>query len=97
MRSYTSESEVIGIIEGIIGAKVTHHRDSQATNTLERKAVFKAAIYAEDAEPVVNSAYNIGAATDRSISYVGSETNPTEQGEIRYLLFETKINPLGGE
>jgi hypothetical protein len=91
--TYKTESAVIAILENLTGARVSHHRDSQPTNTIERKVVFKAVVAAENAESIVNNVCDIGADTSLGIFYVGSESSESEQGEIRYLLFEAKINP----
>ncbi len=99
MRTYASEASVISLIEArllTVGSKarVTVHSDSQGSNTVERTVVFKAAVALEDSEAVVNGMSDIGTDTDRSVSYRGSQVEPTSEGEIRYLLFEAKINPF---
>ncbi|WP_297525127.1 hypothetical protein [Sulfurovum sp.] len=99
MTVYASEADVISAIRIKIEnaghfAKVGFFSDEQGVETLERLAVFRAAIAMEDSEPVINSVCDIGTDTDRGIRYRGSKVEPTEAGEVRYLFFEAKINPF---
>ncbi len=99
MRSFTSEAEVItNIIDRLKDsgsrARVTVFSDMQGSNTVERVAVFRAAVALEDSEAIVNGMCDIGTDTDRAIFYKGSQVEPTGEGEIRYLFFEAKINPF---
>ena len=99
MTSYPSEAAVIDIIvtqlrEHDSKAKVTFFSDVQGSSTVERLATFKAVIGLENSESIVNGMCDIGSSTDRRISYKGSQTDPTGEGEVRYLFFEAKINPF---
>ena len=96
--AYSSEAKVVEVIsskfeEAGSKAKVSFYSDTQGNSTIERKAVFKVAIAAKDSEPIVNKVYDMELATDRRIRYKGSQVEPTEQGEMRYIFFETMINP----
>ena len=98
MTVYNTESEVIVAIESkLLGAdcksKVTPYSDIQGKNTVERVVVFKASVALKDSETIINNTADIGTDTDRSIRYKGSQVEPTEQGEMRYLFFEANINP----
>ena len=97
--SYVSEASVIDIIKARLldsntKARVSVHSDQQLANTVERMVVFKAVVALEDSEAIVNGMADIGTDTDRGISYRGSQVEPTGEGEMRYLLFEAKINPF---
>ena len=99
MISFNSEADVIEKIEERLKssgskARVSVHSDQQLSNTVERMAVFKAAVALEGSEAVVNGMSDIGVDMDRAISYKGSQVEPTGEGEIRYLFFEAKINPF---
>jgi len=101
MRAFSSEAEVISILETKLAEvdcqeRVTFHSDTQRENTLERESVFKVAVEMKNSEAVVNHMINIGLDTDRGISYKGSQVEPTDNGEVRYLFFVATINPLEG-
>ncbi len=99
MKTLTSEAEIISTIITKLSdigskARVTVFSDMQGANTVERVAVFRAAVALEGSEAIVNGICDIGTDTDRAISYKGSQVEPTGEGEIRYLFFEAKINPF---
>ena len=101
MTPFTSESEVITKIAARLtlagaSAKVSLHSDTQAGNTIVRRSVFKAAIALEGSEQYVNAMCDIGTDEDRMLVYKGSQVEPTEAGEVRYLFFEAAINPYKG-
>lgn len=98
MRAFKSEAEVTAEIVNRLDAagskaRVSVHSDTQGANTVERTVIFKAAVALDGSEPMVNAMCDIGTDTDRAITYRGSQVEPTEGGEVRYLLFEAKINP----
>ena len=98
MRTFISESLVeTKLVERLesVGSKarVSVHSDSQPTNSIERTVIFKAAVALYGSEAIVNKMIDIGTDEDRAISYKGSQVEPTEGGEVRYLFFEAKINP----
>ncbi len=99
MMVYASEAEVKAEIVSALSLHVANpvvifFKDEQGGMTLERTAVFRAAVAADESEAVVNGVCDIGTDTDRGIVYRGSQVEPTEAGEVRYLFFEAKINPF---
>ena len=107
MKKYSSEIEIINIIDGILSniiidgktvkAKTSFDNDIQEPNSIERRSVFKVAIALENSEKILSELFDIGDKYDRGIAYVGSKTTPTDAGEVRYLLFQAYINPKIGD
>ena len=100
MTEYVSEAVVTGLIDARLAdagfsAKASFHSDTQSGNTIVRECVFKVAVALENSESVVNALHDIGTDTDRGISYKGSQVEPSNEGEMRYLFFTAKINPEG--
>lgn len=100
--AYQTEAEVIVILSGLLqtagsNARVSVHSDSQGSNTIERLVIFKAPIGLDGSEAIVNAMCDIGTSTDRGISYRGSQVEAMDGGEVRYLLFDAKINPFEEE
>ena len=99
MRTFKSESEVIQtigdrLLQHGVKNEVSVHSDTQGENTVVRHTVFKVAVAMSGSSVIVDAMADIGTDTDRAISYKGSQAEPSEQGEIRYLFFGAKINPF---
>jgi hypothetical protein len=98
MRTYKTEAEVAEIIKARLStgnskARVSVNSDKQSENSVQRTVIFKATVALNDSEAIVNKMADIGADTDRAITYGGSQVEPTNEGEMRHLFFEAKINP----
>ena len=79
--TFISEAAVIEKIENRLKdsgskARVSVHSDSQSSASVERTVVFKASVALENSEVIVNGMADIGADTDRAISYKGSQVEP---------------------
>jgi len=98
LNTFPSEQSVIDVIAKKLLTKgmtnsVTVHSDTQDNNTVVRNTVFKVAIAMKDSSVIVDAMADIGTDTDRAIVYKGSQAEPSDQGEIRYLFFGAIINP----
>ena len=98
MTEFKTEAEVETLIADRLTdagskARVSVFSDEQGADTVVRSVVFKAAVALDGSESIVNAMADIGTQTDRAVSYVGSKVDPTNEGEIRYLFFQAKINP----
>jgi|GEM_PF-5012312 len=98
MRTFSTESEVEIIIKdrlltGNSNARVSVHSDKQSENSVQRTVIFRATVALSNSEAIVNKMADIGTATDRAVTYGGSQVEPTNEGEMRHLFFEAKINP----
>ena len=101
MMAYTTEAEVIALIKARLAEKgnngrVSVYGDKQPYNSETRAVTFKVAVSMEGSETIVNHMVDIATDTDRGIVYVGSQAEPTNEGEFRILFFEAKINPNEG-
>ena len=97
MKTFPSEQAVIGEISSRLDtaglqARVSVHSDDQSPDSVIRTVIFKAAIALEGSESIVNQMADIGYDTDRAITYTGSRVEPTDGGEIRFLLFRAVID-----
>lgn len=98
MMIYKTEAEVINAIKTRLtdaggNGRVSFFKDEQPGNSETRTSVFALTISMDKSEAIVNKMCDIGTDTDRGIIYRGSQAEPTNEGELRKLFFEAKINP----
>lgn len=99
MYPYKSEKAVIDIIvdrmKPLVKAPICEmFKDTMLDNTIEREVLFRAPISIVNSEEIVNNMATIALDTNRSILYVGSQVEATDAGEMRYLFFKAKVDPL---